>query len=138
MYGDNNDDELENNSDNEEPTYYSGFTDDVDEDDRYMIYDEEHIYDDDDDNSIGFSPFPDYEDLKKEEENEIEMYIANILKYLDFTNNIYKTEQQCPITLEQMDEAYKTVCNHYISTDAIINWFKEGKNTCPLCRKKLF
>ncbi len=49
----------------------------------------------------------------------------------DIINN-----ENCPITLEKINNPVKTSCGHIFEKENIILWIRE-KKTCPVCRKKL-
>jgi hypothetical protein len=42
----------------------------------------------------------------------------------------------CPISLEKINNPVKTSCGHIFEKENIILWIKE-KRTCPMCQKKL-
>ena len=44
--------------------------------------------------------------------------------------------EKCSICLENMDfyQFYKLECDHIFHTKCIINWFRNDKKTCPMCR----
>jgi hypothetical protein len=46
----------------------------------------------------------------------------------------------CPICLEQIktENTYKTQCNHSFHNECINHWFRNNKNTCPMCRKVIY
>lgn len=69
--------------------------------------------------------------------------IEEIKRLLEYDTNTFKLDDSeedkiCPVMHEPIREGYKTKCNHYLSHEAIEGWIKEGKNTCPVCRSKLF
>ena len=51
-------------------------------------------------------------------------------------------ENNCSICLESISESTNRYrlpsCNHTFHTDCILNWFRSGHSTCPLCRDHRF
>jgi hypothetical protein len=116
------------------------------------------------DNDLGFSLSSLIDKIKKvykwiykEEENTSSIKKFNIINQckctLDPVNNItnslidYNFDNEnnqnsiCSICLEKIEltkESKKTSCNHIYHKDCIYEWINNDKNTCPLCRKKLF
>lgn len=48
-----------------------------------------------------------------------------------------RSEKRCPIynsRLRKNTPSMKLPCGHEFHLDAIIKWFKTGKDTCPMCR----
>lgn len=45
----------------------------------------------------------------------------------------------CSICLEDFSEedTYKTECNHSFCKECLVNWFRLGNKTCPLCRQQI-
>jgi len=100
-----------------------------------------------------------YKWIYKEEENTCSIKKFNIINQcnctlnsidnitnslLDFVDNEDSNQcsNQCSICLESIDSltnpSKKTSCNHLYHKDCIYEWINNNKNTCPLCRKKLF
>jgi hypothetical protein len=49
----------------------------------------------------------------------------------------YETSKPCSICLDIMSDQNKYCieeCNHEFHSKCLINWFRSGKNTCPICR----
>lgn len=75
--------------------------------------------------------------------NRNEMNIERIKKLLKFEENKFiiklpEPPKICPVMQEEIREGYKTNCNHYFSYEGILNWIKESKKTCPVCRENLY
>ncbi len=67
--------------------------------------------------------------------------IDNITNSLvDYNENNENNEKQCSICLDKIGSitSKKTCCNHLYHKDCIYEWINNNKNTCPLCRNKLF
>lgn len=65
----------------------------------------------------------------------------NIINSLEDYNTENIDEEKCSICLEILAKhnyPKKTPCNHLYHKDCINQWINNNKNTCPLCRKKLF
>tara|TARA_R110000787_G_scaffold92854_1_gene195031 strand:+ start:127 stop:603 length:477 start_codon:yes stop_codon:yes gene_type:complete len=58
------------------------------------------------------------------------------IKNFNILKITYDTPKECPITLLNYTEGYKTICNHEFSTKALIKWLDLNYN-CPLCRTNL-
>ena len=49
----------------------------------------------------------------------------------------YEVSFTCPICLDELDKEnnYCIIdCKHEFHSKSLINWFRSGKNTCPMCR----
>ena len=62
---------------------------------------------------------------------------------IDYEKNSFRLKEGeksvvCPITQDEIREGYKTKCGHDFSHNGIVGWLRERKETCPICRKKLF
>jgi hypothetical protein len=73
------------------------------------------------------------------------MNILNSLEDFTFSsndinkNNDKDDNHKCPICLENLENINKkTNCNHIFHKECISKWININKNTCPLCRNKLY
>tara|TARA_B100000900_G_scaffold411560_1_gene431502 strand:+ start:1166 stop:1747 length:582 start_codon:yes stop_codon:yes gene_type:complete len=58
----------------------------------------------------------------------------NIITEDNLLEEIKVDSEICPICLEELEVPCKTQCNHIICKNCIEEWFKNKKDTCPLCR----
>ena len=84
-----------------------------------------------------------YDEVKKDSKIEKSSFInlleqnKNLIKENERLRNKYeKSEDRCPICLENVDNYIVTVCNHKFCNDCFIPWVQE-ENTCPICRYNL-
>jgi len=84
-----------------------------------------------------------YNEIKKYSKIEKSSFInlleqnQNLIKENERLRNKYeKSEDRCPICLENVDNYIVTVCNHKFCNDCFIPWI-EKENTCPVCRYNL-
>ena len=69
-------------------------------------------------------------------ELELELFDDNIAKE-KITN--YNTISTCPICLDEMitKKNYCIIeCAHEFHSSCLINWFRAGNKTCPICRSE--
>ena len=65
----------------------------------------------------------------------------SLINITDHNNSYDNCENHCSICLETIglsNIVKKTSCCHLYHKDCIYEWINNNKNTCPLCRKKLF
>ena len=72
-----------------------------------------------------------YDDYGKTTQNG-DKNLDKIKKLLKFEENKFiiklpEPTKTCPVTLEEMREGYKTICEHHLSYDGLFGWIKEGK-----------
>jgi hypothetical protein len=93
-----------------------------------------------------------YKWIYKEEENTSSIKNFTIIDQCECTfnslenikNSLVDNEEKdniCSICLETINSenpSKKTSCNHLYHKVCIYEWINNNKNTCPLCRKKLF
>ena len=61
----------------------------------------------------------------------------NLIKENERLRNKYeKTEDRCPICLENVKKFITTVCNHKFCNECFIPWIEQN-DTCPVCRYNL-
>lgn len=60
----------------------------------------------------------------------------NIYKNLHFIGETSFDEEECPICKDCKPELF-TKCGHYYCEKCIVDWFSNGKMTCPMCREEL-
>jgi hypothetical protein len=84
-----------------------------------------------------------YNEIKKNSKIEKSSFInlleqnKNLIKENERLRNKYeKSEDRCPICLENVDNYIVTVCNHKFCNDCFLPWI-EKENTCPICRYNL-
>lgn len=84
-----------------------------------------------------------HDELKKDCKIEKSSFIhlleqnQNLIKENERLRNKYeKSEDRCPICLENVDNYIVTVCNHKFCNDCFIPWVQK-ENTCPVCRYNL-
>ena len=84
-----------------------------------------------------------YEEFKKDSKIEKSSFLnlleqnQNLIKENERLRNKYeKSEDRCPICLENVDNYIVTVCNHKFCNDCFIPWVQK-ENTCPVCRYNL-
>ena len=53
----------------------------------------------------------------------------------DSDSSDHEDETSCSICLDPTESTNHTLeCGHRFHVDCIVNWFRSGQNTCPLCR----
>jgi len=64
----------------------------------------------------------------------------NNLENIQSKNNIlsndqYDNNEKCPISMDPLNSfSIKTICNHRFNLNTILEWLKEDKYECPICR----
>ena len=70
--------------------------------------------------------------------------IIDLLKEAELNNRLFlpiEQGEECPICLEEFDDTKPICmvrpCNHKFHISCIVKWVDEGKDKCPLCRRKI-
>ena len=69
-------------------------------------------------------------------------FVRQNLISLDFDPLVHRLEKECIICFTEFkaeDKVVQLKCHekHIFHTECIENWVKQGKNSCPVCRKPI-